>query len=411
MRLPSVPKTSAPDTSLLALLPEILAKARLVARQALRDALAMRSVLGPLPVARDSFSAPHSPDDPLRFQSPPARACIDLQANTLVQGDNLPAMAALLGGPDGGPSWRGRVDLIYADPPFASQARYHARKPGDARAQPAFRDTWRSLADYLAMLAPRLVLMHDLLARSGSLYMHLDPSAGHYVKVLLDAIFGGGNFQREIVWRIGWVSGFKSAANNWIRNHDTIYHYVRHRPAQVFNKQYIPYPSEYRRRDGQRPSGPGYPIEDTWNCSPLDRMDSIQLMSFSQEKRGYDTQKNENLMARIISASSHPGQLVADLFGGSGTTAAVADRLGRRWISVDCGDAACRIARQRLTDQGAVYGEARVLTGTRPLQNCAACGCAVCPGPVRAGSPAPGCRCADAGSPAPGRNDWPCPAA
>ncbi|NUR21630.1 site-specific DNA-methyltransferase, partial [Frateuria sp.] len=169
---------------------------------------------------------------------------------------------------------------------------------------------------------------------------------------VLDEIFGKERFEREIIWRIGWISGYKSAAVNWIRNHDNIYYYTKS-PNFVFNKLYIPYADDYVRRDGKRPEGAGYPIEDTWNCSDMDRLDSIQIMSFSREKVGYETQKNENLLARIIEASSQPNAIVADFNGGSGTTAAVAEKLGRRWITTDLGKPACMIMRKRLIDQGA----------------------------------------------------------
>lgn len=295
----------------------------------------------------------------------------DGRTNRLIEGDNLAAMAALLTGDAGSPGLRGSIDLIYIDPPFASQADYRARirlpslppmvpagaAPDEAAPtavrpsviEPfAYSDLWPGgLPDYLRMLAPRLVLMRELLSDTGSIYVHVDPVVGHYVKVMLDAVFGRERFQREIVWRIGWVSGFKSAAPNWIRNHDLIFYYTKTADF-VFHKQYLPYAPDYVRRDGRRPTGAGYPVEDTWNCSELDRMDSIQIMSLSPEKLGYDTQKNENLLARIISASSDPGARVADFFGGSGTTAAVAEKLGRRWISVDAGRAAGLVARKRL---------------------------------------------------------------
>ncbi|HEY0181130.1 MAG TPA: DNA methyltransferase [Dokdonella sp.] len=282
-------------------------------------------------------------------------------SNRLIYGDNLLAMAALLAGDDAGPSLRGKIDLIYVDPPFDSKADYRTKValPGTELEQRptvveqfAYSDTWcDGTASYLAMITPRLVLMRELLADTGALYVHLDPVVGHYVKLVLDDVFGRDRFEREIVWRIGWISGYKSAANNWIRNHDTILYYTK--TAQFhFNKTYIPYPDDYVRRDGKKPEGAGYPIEDTWNCSSLDRMDSIQIMSFSREKLGYDTQKNENLLARIVAASSAPGALVADFFAGSGTTAAVAEKLGRRWIACDLGKPACMIARKRLVDQG-----------------------------------------------------------
>jgi adenine-specific DNA-methyltransferase len=173
------------------------------------------------------------------------------------------------------------------------------------------------------------------------------------VKVVLDEIFGKASFQREIVWRIGWISGYKSAANNWIRNHDNLFVYDKTPKGAFFEKQYIPYPEGYVRRDGNAPTGQGYPIEDTWNASDLDRLDSIQIMSFSREKVGYATQKNENLLQRILASSCPPGGLVADFFGGSGTTAAVAERTGRRWITSDLGKPAIMITRKRLIDDDA----------------------------------------------------------
>lgn len=282
--------------------------------------------------------------------------------NRLVYGDNLLAMAALLAGDEDTPSLRGKVDLVYIDPPFDSKADYRTKvqlPDAEIEQRPtvieqfAYSDTWSDgTASYLRMIVPRLVLMRELLASTGSIYVHVDPTVGHYVKIVLDEIFGKDLFEREIIWRIGWISGYKSTAPNWIRNHDNIFYYTKS-DNFVFNKQYIPYADDYVRRDGRKPEGAGYPIEDTWNCSDMDRLDSIQIMSFSREKVGYDTQKNANLLARIITASTNEGSIVADLFGGSGTTAAVAERLGRRWITSDIGKPACMIMRKRLIDQGA----------------------------------------------------------
>lgn len=282
--------------------------------------------------------------------------------NRLIYGDNLHAMAALLAGDEDTPSLRGMVDLIYIDPPFDSKADYRTKVqlPGvEIEQRPtvieqfAYSDTWSDgTASYLRMIVPRLILMRELLADTGSIYVHVDPTVGHYVKIVLDEIFGKQFFEREIVWRIGWISGYKSAAANWIRNHDNIFYYTKSANA-VFNKLYIPYADDYVRRDGKKPEGAGYPIEDTWNCSEMDRLDSIQIMSFSREKVGYDTQKNENLLARIISASSRENGLILDVFGGSGTTAAVSEKLGRRWITSDIGKPACMIMRKRLIDQDA----------------------------------------------------------
>lgn len=283
--------------------------------------------------------------------------------NRLIYGDNLLAMAALLAGDEDTPSLRGKIDLIYIDPPFDSKADYRTKiaLPGmtidqkpTVLEQFAYSDTWAGgTASYLAMITPRLVLMRELLSERGSIYIHLDPTVGHYVKIVLDEIFGKRNYQREIIWRIGWISGYKSAAKNWIRNHDDIYFYVKDRDHFHFNKQYIPYPDDYVRRDGNRPTGQGYPIEDTWNSSEMDRLDSIQIMSFSKEKVGYATQKNESLLERIITASCPEGGLVADFFVGSGTTAAAAEKLGRRWVVSDLGKPAAMITRKRLIDQDA----------------------------------------------------------
>ena len=284
--------------------------------------------------------------------------------NRLIYGDNLLVMAALLAGDEKTSleSLRGKVNLVYIDPPFDSKADYRTKihLPGkDISQKPtvieqfAYSDTWKDgTASYLRMICPRLFLLRELLADTGSIYVHLDWHVGHYVKVLMDEVFGKENFQREIIWRIGWVSGYKSADQNWIRNHDTILYYTKAK-GHTFNKEYIPYPADYVRRDGNKPDGKGFPIEDTWNCSEMDRLDSIQIMSFSREKVGYATQKSEALLERIIKASSNEGDLVLDVFGGSGTTAAVAERLGRRWISADIGKPSALIQRKRFIDNEA----------------------------------------------------------
>ena len=162
--------------------------------------------------------------------------------NRLVYGDNLLVMAALLAGDEATslPSLRGQVNLVYIDPPFDSKADYRTKihLPGTDIAQKptvieqfAYSDTWKNgTASYLRMICPRLILLRELLADTGSIYVHLDWHVGHYVKVLMDEIFGKENFQREIIWRIGWVSGYKSADQNWIRNHDTILYYTKQKP-------------------------------------------------------------------------------------------------------------------------------------------------------------------------------------
>ena len=248
----------------------------------------------------------------------------------------------------------GRVALVYVDPPFDTGGAfdYLATIPGAPDgtprvAVPAYADA-RGLDPWLAWFHATATHLHALLADGGSLYVHLDAHAAHYAKVLLDEVFGADAFQREIVWRIGWVSGFKSRVRGWIRNHDTLLFYAKGGRPATFHKEYVPYPPDYVRRDGAKPTGPGYPIEDVWNASELDRMDSIQIMSFSGEKVGYPTQKNESLVSRVMRASSSPGDLVLDCCAGSGTTPVVAEKLGRRWVACDASPVAIHATRKRL---------------------------------------------------------------
>jgi len=269
----------------------------------------------------------------------------------LVQGESARVLSALLG------ALRGRVALVYIDPPFVSGVGYDysvaiAPAPGadgeSARVRmPAYRDAL-DLDGWLDMFFETASLVRELLREGGSLYVHLDAHAVHYAKVVLDEVFGVKAFQRDIVWRIGWVSGFKSRAKNWIRNHDTILYYVKPGATPVFHKEYLPYPNDYARRSGAPSPGPGYPLEDVWNASRADRLDSIQIMSFSGEKVGYPTQKNESLVARIVRTSSNPGDIVVDCFGGSGTAAIAAHRLGRSWVVCDSSPLAIHAARKRL---------------------------------------------------------------
>lgn len=280
----------------------------------------------------------------------------------LVAGDNLRVMDALM------PTHAGTIDLVYIDPPFATgheferTTRVGADAEGPELRSRAYSDRWPGgVAGLLQMLDPRLRRIHRLLAPHGSLYVHVDPIVGHAVKLLLDEIFGPGCFQREIVWRVGWVSGFKARANNWIRNHDLIYFYVKDPQRFVFNRQVNPHPAEYRRRKGAADRQGGVPVEDVWNASPAewrlrgpDSLDSIQIKSFSREKTGWATQKNESLLRRIVAASSNEGALVADFFCGAGTTLAAAQGLGRRWIGCDSAAAAVELAHVRLAEKPGV---------------------------------------------------------
>jgi len=315
------------------------------------------STSGLLPGGGGAVPLSEAEQSPLFAAARPASERAEGDApDRLIVADNLLALDALA------TAQPGSVDLIVADPPFSTGGRYdvvtrvgEGPSPQEIRA-PAYTDAWEGgPAGLVAMLDPRLRLCHELLAPHGSLYVHVDPTVGHAVKLLLDEVFGPGCFQREIVWRIGWVSGFKTKARNWIRNHDLIFFYVKDPKRFVFNKHYVPYPEGYKRRDGAAPKGKGVPVDDVWNANEVehalrgpDSLDSIQIKSFSHEKTGYATQKNESLLRRIVEASSNEGDVVLDPFCGSGTTLAVARALGRRCIGIDTSRAAIQISLRRL---------------------------------------------------------------
>jgi len=203
-------------------------------------------------------------------------------------------------------------------------------------------------------MAQRIVEMHRVLKSTGSIYLHCDPTASHYLKIVLDDVFGKNNFRNEIVWRIGWVSGYKTKGNKFIRNHDVILYYTKGNEF-VFNKEYIEYPADYVRRDGKKPSGRGIPIEDTWNCNDGDRLDSIAIKSFSREKTGYPTQKPLALLHRIIKASSNEGDAVLDPFCGCATTCVAAQQLGRKWIGIDVEKQSVNILIERLSNDAGLF--------------------------------------------------------
>ena len=295
--------------------------------------------------------------------------------NRLIYGDNLLAMAALLAGDDQTPSLRGTIDLIYIDPPFDSKADYRTKitLPGatvDQRRtvaeQFAYSDAWANgTASYLEMLTPRLVLMRELLADTGSIYVHLDWHVSPYIRIVLDDIFGGSNFVNEAIWT---YFGFKrSTASNFPRKHDNIFIY-RKAPGHYWRTQYRPHSPEYLKRfkrdeSGRlyrgdvNPSGGGtrriYLDDVAGDIVPSFWDDIPPVNPMAHERLDYGTQKPEQLLERIINASAPEGGLVADFFAGSGTTAATAERIGRRWITTDLGKPAAMITRKRLVDQNA----------------------------------------------------------
>jgi site-specific DNA-methyltransferase (adenine-specific)/adenine-specific DNA-methyltransferase len=273
--------------------------------------------------------------------------------NMLIFGDNLQALKHLLKLKEQGklrnPDGRNGVKLIYIDPPFATEQEFRGSK-----GEKAYQDKIAG-AEFLEFLRKRLIFLKELLTDDGCIYVHLDWKKVHYIKVLLDEIFDENNFVREIIWRMGWVSGFKSVANNWIRNHETILFYAKDANNFIFNKMYLPYPKGYERWGG-RPKGQGLPIEDMWGVFEKEGLTSLAVVSFAQQDTSYPTQKPEGLLARIIKASSNPGDIVLDAFAGSGTTGAVAEKLGRKWIMIDSSKLAIYTIQKRMLNLKAEIG-------------------------------------------------------
>lgn len=287
--------------------------------------------------------------------------------NRLVYGDNLLTMQALLAGdPQTGlPSLRGKVDLIYIDPPFDSKADYRTKVklPGvDLQQKPtvveqfAYADTWEEgTISYLKMIYKRLVLMKELLSSNGCIYVHIDWHVGPYVKTILDDIFGKENFVNEIVWSYSW--GIRTDSR-WNRKHDTIYMYSKSAKNIKFNANEVLEERQVSESTANRLKYKGALIKDgnkgrgdSELALPSDVWYIATINGMAKERLNYATQKPEALLERIIKASSNEGDLVCDFFGGSGTTAAVAEKLGRRWITCDIGKPASLVMRKRFIDQ------------------------------------------------------------
>lgn len=286
--------------------------------------------------------------------------------NRLIYGDNLLAMQALLTGDKSSnlEALRGKVDLIYIDPPFDSKADYRTKitLPGNEITQKpttfeqfGYSDLWqKGTVSYLEYMYPRLLLMRELLSDKGSIYVHIDWHVGHYIKILLDDIFGKENFTNEIVWHYPSMS----ITNSFFpRKHDCIYCYKKGE-TRYFNAFSNYVRVEYSENTIKRAKyaagfnndNADYLKDNTKLC---DDVWTIGHVKSKNEIVGYATQKPEKLLERIIAASSNEGDLVCDFFGGSGTTAAVAERLGRRWITTDIGKPSNLVMRKRFIDMNA----------------------------------------------------------
>ncbi|NIA09369.1 MAG: site-specific DNA-methyltransferase, partial [Nitrospiraceae bacterium] len=348
--------------------------------------------------------------------------------NLLFHGDNKDVLATLLE-----KGFRGKIDLIYIDPPFMSGADY-VRKvqlrglknlgkieedEASVLQQTMYFDIWNN-DSYLQFMYERLMLLKELLSETGSIYVHLDWHVGHYVKLIMDEVFGQDNFVNQIIWRK--TNSPKPQSGGFGAQHDMIFVYAKNKNTMKFNKVYRPIDEQldaeylksfrYDDNDGkgpyqtvalvasgiQRTNGrkifdfrgvkapwlyslenlekfweegrivktkgglyrlkkylneiEGREVSDIW----IDK-DVNPLQGQSQEATGFRTQKPEALLERIIKVSSNPNDLVLDCFIGSGTTAAVAQKLGRRWIGCDVNKGAVQLTSKRL--QGIIQEQAK----------------------------------------------------
>ena len=314
-------------------------------------------------------------------------------SNKLIWGDNKYVLSSLKSGPIRDEiEANGGIKLIYIDPPFDVGADFSATiEIGDTEFEKAptvleeiaFRDTWGMGQDsFLAMIYERLVLMKDLLAEDGSIYVHCDWRLNSAIRLLLDELFPGG-YKNEISWRRQPVRGGKATSNQYARNNDFILYYTKSE-NYIWNNAYKAYDPEFIKSKFKPDSnGRLWRDSDLGNYSEasideferqgkiyvtkngkkrliryLDEekgeaistlwVDIPEVNSMADERVGYPTQKPEELIARVINASTNSGDIVADFFGGSGTTAVVAEKLNRKWVISDIGRFAVNTSRKRL---------------------------------------------------------------
>ena len=316
---------------------------------------------------------------------------LNVANRTLFTGDNLDVMRGINSE---------CIHLIYLDPPFNSNQDF-AAPIGSEAAGAAFKDIWtlndvdlawhgqianehpglyaiidaagechgKSMKAYLIMMGVRLLEMKRLLKPSGSIYLHCDPTASHYLKMVMDAVFGKGNFCREIIWHLRGASGFKARVNSWVRGHDTIL-YFSNGEQLTFTKQYVPYDEAQLKRFSKKDNNgrvykpitktrriyldesPGVPVTTVWSD-----IAGFQTVVNAKEKVGYPTQKPLKLLERIIKASSLEGQMVLDPFCGCATACVAAEHLQREWIGIDLAEKAADLVRHRLADATGIFGK------------------------------------------------------
>ena len=310
----------------------------------------------------------------------------NFSSETIWTGDNLAIMRGINSE---------SVDLIYLDPPFNSNKTYSA-PIGSKAAGASFKDAWtlddvdvhehgeladrnpaaysvieaarqahgKGMQSYLIFMAVRLLEMRRLLKPTGSLYLHCDPTASHYLKLLMDGLYGRDNFRNEIVW---CYRKWSIAAGQFARNHDTVLFYAG--DGGAFNPQFInPSPGTMKRWKGKRQQAvfvggvrqatstgdkAQSPCPDWWEISVLNPN--------AKERTGYPTQKPIALLDRIIRASSNAGDMVLDPFCGCATTLVAARRLGRQWVGIDLSPLAIKLVNERIREERTLWGGATAL--------------------------------------------------
>ena len=292
----------------------------------------------------------------------PVKSHSDDFRNRLIWGDNKLVMASLL------KEFKGKIDLIYIDPPFDVGADFTMKVPvGDGKEtlgkdqsaleMVAYRDMWgRGTDSYLQMMHERIVLIRDLLSEKGTLYVHSDWHVGHHLKLILLEIFGEENFMNEITWY--YYNKFAPESKCFPRASDRILAFTKKFGNHIFHKQEEKRDKPVKQLKRKFIGGKAINVRDEngkvqYQIKDTRRVDDVWRISMLQpadktEYLAYNTQKPEIMLKRIIKASSNGNDLVADFFCGSGTTGAVAERLGRRWIMADLGRFAIHTSRKRL---------------------------------------------------------------
>lgn len=275
----------------------------------------------------------------------------------IIEADNLAGMATLAG--------EGQLfHLVYMAPPFFTQRDFYFEPPGwrreiESPRELAFSDRWESLEAYVDALKLRCVAARHLLTSDGWMAVHVDPTVSHYVKVMLDGVFGRASFQNEIVWR---YRVWPNAQRRFQWSHDIVLLYSRGSEPR-WTQLFEPLSASGQQRGGRKQTktwqpgdgehegksvgyalteerSPGAMLSDVWELG--------QLSPTATERTGYPTQKPEKLLEQLVTACTHAGDHVLDAYCGSGTTVDVADRLGRHGVGIDASPVAVRVARARV---------------------------------------------------------------